>query len=168
MSVAQERLTAEMNSAGATALLQKLQALPLVCNVSTKPMKPASKPNHFGVSFRLKVPGSITLQKRMAVTDADGARPTFCAAVEAALHFANDVHAEQGVHVSTASPPSTEELEWLASWIDEQLAPEAVTVAEADAALSAHRLLQAGSSQAGSSQANLASASTGYMRLQVY
>jgi len=47
---------------------------------------------------------------------------------------------------------TAEELRWLAEWVDEQLSPEAVTVAQANAALAARRS-QSSSSQAGTSQA---------------
>ena len=57
-------------------------------------------------------------------------------------------------------PPTEEELHWLAEWVDEQLAPEAVTLEQASAALAARRSCPAGSSHAGSS-----SASTGFIRL---
>ena len=52
---------------------------------SSKPVKPANKPNHFGVSVKLKLPERSRLQKRFAVTKPDGERPTLVAAAREAI-----------------------------------------------------------------------------------
>ena len=78
-------LEEELNSLSAAALVLKLSSLPCVSAVRTKPVQPATKPNHFGVTFDLRLPNSKRQTKRSAVTDPDGARPTFVAAVQSAI-----------------------------------------------------------------------------------
>lgn len=153
----------EAESDQAAALLARLRALPGVSSVNTKPVKPASKPNHFGVSFLVKPPGVTKgIAKRSACTAPDGARPTLVAAIEAAIVTTVDILNEHGLEVEVlpaAQPegvlnaPTAEELQWLADWVDEQPEPEAITVEQADAALAIRRSSRAGSSQAGSSSA---------------
>eukprot|EP00966_Prymnesium_polylepis_P159455 3685092-Prymnesium_polylepis.1 len=80
------KLQEESASPEAAALLQQLAGLPGVSSVNPKPVKPANKPNHFGVNFKLRLPnGSSAQNKRSSVTGADGARPTFNAAVQQAI-----------------------------------------------------------------------------------
>eukprot|EP00966_Prymnesium_polylepis_P250273 5786573-Prymnesium_polylepis.1 len=137
-------LQGQMASAQAEALLAKLRNLPYVSGVNTQPIKPAQKPNHFGVKYYVTPPGSTKLTKRSAVTDPGGDRPTFVAAVQSAIDATVALLTEHGVEIDAEQPdadqpPTTEELQWLAEWIDEQPQPESVTVAQADAALAARR-----------------------------
>jgi hypothetical protein len=160
-----EALRAEVASAEAEALLLTLRGLPCVRGVRTKPAPPANKPNHFGITFELHLPGQPRQTKRMAVTGADGARPTFVAAVRSAIKAVNAALVEANV-TSTSdatpaplAPPTAEELEWLAEWMDSQLAPEEITTEQAAAAL-AQRRSASSSSKAGSSEANSSEATT--------
>ena len=164
-------LQREMDSAEASVLLARLRELPGVSCINSKPVKPANKPNHFGVSYNVRLPNRPRQTKRASVTGPDGDRPTFLAAVQSAVNSTVALLTEHGVEINTVrrdadQPPTAEELEWLSEWIDEQSAPEAVTVAQADAALSARRSSRAGSSQAGSSQAGSSQSSSGFIRLQ--
>ena len=49
-------VAAEAQSARAAELLDTLSSLPGVSHVNAKSMKPFSVPNHFGVSYRLRLP----------------------------------------------------------------------------------------------------------------
>ena len=49
-------VAAEAQSARAAELLDTLSSLPGVSNVNAKQVKPASTPNHLGVSYRLRLP----------------------------------------------------------------------------------------------------------------
>eukprot|EP00966_Prymnesium_polylepis_P202256 4685850-Prymnesium_polylepis.1 len=125
--------------------------------------RPPTRCNHFGVAFKLRLPGKARQSQRVSVTEAEGDRPTFEAAVRSAIDWVNGELEKHGVEVNTAEqqeeqPPTAEELDWLAEWLDEQLAPEAVTIELADAAIAARRSAS-GSSQAGTSSAG--SSSTG-------
>eukprot|EP00966_Prymnesium_polylepis_P171952 3976256-Prymnesium_polylepis.1 len=163
-----------MASAQVEALLVKLRNLPYVsgeCGVNTRPIQPANKANHFGIKYYVTPPGAGKMTKRSAVTELDGDRPTFLAAVEEAIAVATTILQKHGVQIdpeqrAAERPPSTEELRWLAEWIDEQLAPEAVTLDQANAALAVRRSSQADSSQVTSSQEGSSQASTGFTRLQ--
>ena len=152
------RMQQEQNSATAAALVAELERLPCVSGVSTKPTKPANRPNNFGVSYKLKAPGSITMPKRSAVTGVDGERPTFISAVQHAIQTARQFMLEEGIAESDATPadqahPATyEELEWLNEWMDEQQQPEMVTLAELTDALTQRRSA-INSAQAGTSSA---------------
>eukprot|EP00966_Prymnesium_polylepis_P188526 4368527-Prymnesium_polylepis.1 len=155
-TVCASSLRAEAASPPAEALLAELAALPGVSSVNAKPVKPATKLNHFGVAFLFKVPGEgKAIAKRSAVTEEDGERPNFVAAVQWAIDWVTNEMKTHGVQVDAADGakafdlPTAEELEWLSEWIDEQPTPEAVTVAQADAALAARRSSRAGPSQAG-------------------
>mmetsp|Transcript_21 Transcript_21/g.39 ORF Transcript_21/g.39 Transcript_21/m.39 type:complete len:187 (-) Transcript_21:213-773(-) len=156
----------QMASLQVAKLLDRLQSLPGVTGVNPKPLEPATKPNHFGVAFKLRLPGQGRQGRRSSVTEADGDRPNFAHAVQAGIDWALAQLTEHGVEIDVdqrddaQQPPTAEELEWLAEWIDDQPAPESVTVAQADAALAARRSSQAGSSQAGSSQAGSSQSST--------
>ena len=155
----------DMSSPRAETLLNKLRSLPGVTGVNTKPVKPANKPNCFGVSFLLQPPGASRTSKRSAVTGPDGERPTFIIAVESAIAWASARLAEHGVDVGCLSsvepaPPTQEEMEWLAEWLDEPPAPETIGAEELTAALMQRRSASA-SSQAGSSSTD----SSGFSRL---
>ena len=142
--------------ARASELLAVLTKLPCVVNVNPKPVGAANKPNHFGVSYQLRLPDSKPVPKRSAVTGPDGARPTLAAAFQAAIDFVRGELAQHGVEAEVdleaglplpAQPEATaEELEWLAEWLDRQEDPAAVTTDQADAALEQHRQGQAGAS----------------------
>ena len=125
----------------AVALLAKLASLPGVSGIVTKPSRPANKPNHFGVAWRLRLPGeSKAAARRAAVTEPSGARPTFVAAVQWAIDSVTAALKEHGIDSAAEAPlgvpaPSNEELEWLAQWIDEQPEPGAIGIEQADAAL---------------------------------
>ena len=147
-------LLTDAASPEAAALLAKLADLPGVSSVNPKPVKPANKPNHFGVSYLLRLPGwNKATTKRSAVTDATGNRPTFIAAVEAAIDSVTAALKEHGINAphetSMEPPPSTEELEWLGAWIDEQSDPDAIGVEQADAALRSRRAAASGAATAG-------------------
>ena len=165
-----EELQQQAASQEAAALLEQLCSLPGVSGVNAKPVSTADKLNHFGVSYKLRIVGGDRKSKRSAVTEPDGDRPTFIAAVKQAINSTTAELREHGVEVRTVQcdadqPPTEEELHWLAEWVDEQLAPEAVTLEQASAALAARRSCPAGSSHAGSSHAGSSSASTGFIRL---
>ena len=80
---------AQMASIEFAELLANLERMPGVSQTSdgqsSKPVKPANKPNHFGVSVKLKLPERSQLQKRFAVTKPDGERPTLVAAAREAI-----------------------------------------------------------------------------------
>ena len=145
-------LNEELASVQAGALLARLSELPHVTCVRTKPMKPANKLNHFGVSYKLRLPGEGLKDKRSAVTEDGGTRPTFVAAVQAAIDFVVAALREKGIEVAesgpVAEPPTTEELEWLAAWIDEQPEPDRIGIEQADAALRSRRATAAGAATA--------------------
>eukprot|EP00966_Prymnesium_polylepis_P125652 2905004-Prymnesium_polylepis.1 len=163
-----EGLRAELASAEAEALLLTLRGLPCVRGVRTKPAPPANKPNHFGITFELHLPGQPRQTKRMAVTGADGARPTFVAAVRSAIDSVNAALVEanatstSGATSAPLAPPTAEVLEWLAEWMDSQLAPEEITTEQAAAAL-AQRRSASSSSKAGSSEASSTTAGSATM-----
>mmetsp|Transcript_17538 Transcript_17538/g.52449 ORF Transcript_17538/g.52449 Transcript_17538/m.52449 type:complete len:113 (-) Transcript_17538:22-360(-) len=95
---------------------------------------------------------------RSAITEPEGARPTFLEAVRSAIADVTTTLEEHGVTVAQPvrnadlPPPTAEELQWLSEWIDEQPTPEAVTVEQADAAIAARRSATS-VSQRGSSSA---------------
>ena len=78
-------VAAAMAAEETLVLLARLAELPCVSAVSTKPNPPANKANHFGVKFKLTIPGKGRMDKRSAMTEPDGARPTFAAAVRSAI-----------------------------------------------------------------------------------
>ena len=77
----------QMASIEFAELLANLERMPGVSQ-NSKPVKPANKPNHFGVSVKLKLPERSRLQKRFAVTKPDGERPTLVAAAREAIKSA--------------------------------------------------------------------------------
>ena len=136
-------------SAEAGALLAKLAGLPGVSSVNPKPVKPATKPNHFGVSYLLRLPGSSkATSKRAAVTEPTGERPTFIAAVQSAIDSVTVALKEHGIDTvaeARLEPAlSKEELDWLVQWIDEQPEPEAVGIEQAEDAIRSRRATAAG------------------------
>eukprot|EP00966_Prymnesium_polylepis_P046137 1068275-Prymnesium_polylepis.1 len=82
---AAQALYDQMACVEAAPLLAELAALPGVTAVCTKPVPPATKPNHFGVAFKLRVPGKGRKSKRISVTEAEGERLTFLVAVQSAI-----------------------------------------------------------------------------------
>ena len=95
------KIQADMASAEVAAALSKLGGLPGVASVNTKPQKPAKVANNFGVCFTLRLPGGVAKNKRSAVTGPEGARPTFLAAVQAAIESTTKELMEHGVQINT-------------------------------------------------------------------
>lgn len=113
----------------------------------------------------LQPPGASRTPKRSAVTGPDGERPTFIIAVESAIAWASARLAEHGVDVgdhgsAEPAPPTQEEMEWLAEWLDAHPAPETIGAEELTAALMQRRKASA-SSQAGTSSID----ASGFTRL---
>ena len=122
----------QMASIEFAELLANLERMPGVSQ-NSKPVKPANKPNHFGVSVKLKLPERSRLQKRFAVTKPDGERPTLVAAAREAIKWATGELKAAGIEAPEAppqapQPPTPEELQQLTEWIDGQSDPEAITI----------------------------------------
>lgn len=146
------QIQSESASPETAALLGKLSGLPFVHGVNAKPIKPATRPNHFGVSFKLRLPNEAVKPMRVAVTDADGSRPTLAAAVRSAISSAEAILKEKNLlQQPMPEAPTAEELAWLAEWIEDQLAPEEITLERAQAALAEHRQSSHGAQAADSS-----------------
>ena len=141
-------LEEELNSSTAAALVLKLSSLPCVSAVRTKPVRPATKPNHFGVTFNLCLPNAKRQTKRAAVTGPDGARPTFAAAVQSAIDTVVAALKASGLSDFEAAlaheAPTAEDLDWLATWIDEHAEPDTIGVEQATVALRSHRASTSG------------------------
>ena len=77
---AMRAIEAQMAAEQAAELLARLESLPGVSGVNPSPLyRPATKANHFGVAFKLRLPSGKRQSKRSSVTEADGDRPTFAA-----------------------------------------------------------------------------------------
>ena len=142
-------LEEELNSVAAAALVLKLSSLPCVSAVRTRPVQPATKPNHFGVTFDLRLPNAKRQTKRSAVTGPDGDRPTFTTAVQSAIDTVLAALKASGLSDVEAAPaheaPATaEELDWLASWIDEHAEPDTISFEQAAEALRSRRASTSG------------------------
>ena len=85
----------------AAALLEQLAGLPGVSGVNPKPISTADRLNHFGVSYKLRIREGKRTSKRAAVTEADGGRPTFMAAVKYAIDSTTAELKEHGVQINT-------------------------------------------------------------------
>ena len=146
-----ETMKQEAASEPVQQLLARLASLPGVSAVNPKPQKPATKPNHFGVSYKLRLPGAdAPVSKRSAVTEADGIRPTFIVAVQAAIDYViTALDQVGGMDLSEAVDPpihSAAELAWLEEWCEEHPNPETITMQMAEEALLAQHASSSGSS----------------------
>jgi len=138
-------------SAEEEELIAALRRVPGVSAVNTKPQKPASKPNNFGVTYQLKLPSeSKAKSKRKACTamDVDQPRRTIADCVKAVLGDLREqlgagevdsamLLAEEAPVPATAADAA--ELEWLSIWCESHEAPETITFQMAEAALIVRR-----------------------------
>ena len=164
----------EPDVAAAVELEAMLRQVPGVTFVSTKPTEKDSrkrKPNHFGVSYKVRLASGEVLPRRMPCTepDAPNPRPTLADALRAAIKSACT---ELGVEMAsvlepTMAAPAEEEataaeLEWLADWCESHAAPETITVEMAHAELVARRYRAVGEASSSSAAGGVSA----LMRLQ--
>ena len=113
--------------------LAELRSMPHT-HVNEKPIGKAERPNDFGVLVRLTIPESERKQKRFAVTGPKGDRPNLVAATQEAIKWVKKQLTEAGIEATLPEQPppqqaaTSEELEQLAAWIDEQPDPGAITM----------------------------------------
>ena len=131
-------------SAEEEELIAALRRVPGVSAVNTKPQKPASRPNHFGVTYQLKLPSeSKAKAKRKACTamDVDQPRRSIADCVKAVLGDlreqlgAGEVDSAMLLAEEAPVPATAAELEWLSIWCESHEAPETITFEMAEAAL---------------------------------
>ena len=132
-------------------LEQLLMRVPGVEWRSTKPIHPRTKPNHFGVSHKIRLQdGGKQLPRRSACTEPDGPVPTLHVALVLAIQAAcRELGQAEPVAEAAAEsarqreaepePPTPAEHEWLAEWCESHANPDSITVSMADEELRAQR-----------------------------